>query len=62
MLPTLEHDVTKVSALEFFVGFDSNEITYLEYNVLGNIRQALKQVIAEAKASTHLTQFLQRQN
>ncbi len=51
----MEHDNIRVSALEFFVGFDSNEITYLEYNVLGYIRQALKQVISEAKASTHLS-------
>ena len=41
-----ENDFSRVSALELFVGFNQNEITYLEYNLIGFIREALKQVIS----------------
>ena len=41
----LESECPKVSALELFVGFDSNEITYLEHNLLSHIREAMRAVI-----------------
>jgi hypothetical protein len=53
-----EADFSRVSALELFVGFNQNEITYLEHNLLGFIREALKQVISEAKTNQHLSKFI----
>ena len=46
--------------MELFVGFEANEIIYLEQNLLGYIRDAMRTVINQAKQTHHLTQFISK--
>ena len=44
-------EVPKLSALELFQGLDSNEILYLEHNILYYMREAIRMFMVEAKQS-----------
>ena len=53
-------EVPKLSALELFQGLDSNEVLYLEHNILYYMREAIRMFMVEAKQSQHLSQFISR--
>ena len=47
--PITQIECPKLSALELFTGLDSNEILYLEHNILYYLREAIRNFMVEAK-------------
>ena len=58
--PITQIECPKLSALELFTGLDSNEILYLEHNILYYLREAIRNFMVEAKQSHHLSKFIER--
>ena len=53
--PVTHVECPKLSALELFTGLDSNEVLYLEHNILYYLREAIRNFMVEAKQSNHLS-------
>ena len=60
--PSTQIECPKLSALELFSGLDSNEVLYLEHNILYYVREAIRMFMGEAKQSHALSTFIRRHN
>ena len=60
--PITHIECPKLSALELFTGLDSNEVFYLEHNILYYLREAIRMFMVEAKQSHDLSEFITRHN